>query len=103
MSDGINPRDIKIDFAKEIVARFHTIARAETAHQEFTERFQKGAIPDNLEEVSVSLNEPMQLAQLLKHIALTQSTSEAIRLIKQAAVKIDGEKVINPAATIGVW
>lgn len=100
VSEGANPRDIKIDFAKEIVTRFHNMASAEAAHQEFTERFQKGSIPDNLEELSVALNDPMHLAQLLKHIALTQSTSEAIRLIKQGAVKIDGEKAIDPAVLL---
>lgn len=90
---GANPRDIKIDFAKEIVARFHDQTQAEQAHKEFIERFQKGIIPDDLEEHTLTLKEPLSLVQLLKQVNLTQSTSEAIRLVKQGAVKINGDKV----------
>ncbi|PWY54148.1 tyrosine--tRNA ligase [Legionella qingyii] len=90
--DGANPRDIKIDFAKEIVARFHDQTQAEHAHKEFIERFQKGIIPEDLEEQTITSNESLSLAQILKQMNLTQSTSEAIRLVKQGAVKIDGEK-----------
>ncbi|MGM9455048.1 tyrosine--tRNA ligase [Legionella bozemanae] len=90
---GANPRDIKIDFAKEIVARFHDQTQAEQAHKEFIERFQKGIIPEDLEEQTLTLKEPLSLVQLLKQVNLTQSTSEAIRLVKQGAVKINGDKV----------
>lgn len=100
VSDGVNPRDIKIDFAKEIVARFHSVDAAESAHIEFIERFQKGAIPDNIEEINLVTDKPPQLAQLLKQIAMTQSTSESIRMIKQAAVKINGEKVSDPSLVL---
>ncbi|MCE0724674.1 MULTISPECIES: tyrosine--tRNA ligase [Legionella] len=89
---GANPRDIKIDFAKEIVARFHDQTQAEQAHKEFIERFQKGIIPEDLEEQTLTLKEPLSLVQLLKQMNLTQSTSEAIRLVKQGAVKINGDK-----------
>ncbi|WP_454783500.1 tyrosine--tRNA ligase [Legionella sp. WA2022007384] len=98
--DGTNPRDIKIDFAKEIVARFHDQTQAEHAHKEFVERFQKGIIPEDLEEQTITSKEPLSLAQLLKQMNLTQSTSEAIRLVKQGAVKIDGDKAEDPAVVL---
>ncbi|WP_298626285.1 tyrosine--tRNA ligase [uncultured Legionella sp.] len=97
VAEGLNPRDVKIDFAKEIVARFHDDSQAETVHKEFIERFQKGAIPENLEELSLTSNEPVNLAQLLKQLDLTSSTSESIRMVKQGAVKINGDKVSDPA------
>ncbi|KTD74343.1 tyrosine--tRNA ligase [Legionella tucsonensis] len=93
VTQGANPRDIKIDFAKEIVARFHDQTQAEHAHKEFIERFQKGIIPEDLEEQTLALKEPLSLVQLLKQMNLTQSTSEAIRLVKQGAVRINGDKV----------
>lgn len=92
-ADGANPRDIKIEFAKEIVARFHDKTQAEQVHKEFVERFQKGIIPEDIEEHTVSSQEEVPLASLLKQINLTQSTSEAIRMVRQGAVKIDGNKV----------
>ena len=102
VDQGVNPRDIKIDFAKEIVARFHDQDQAENMHRDFIERFQKGIIPEDLEELSISINEPANLAQLLKQIELTASTSESIRLVKQGAVKINGEKVSDPALTLSL-
>jgi tyrosyl-tRNA synthetase len=102
VEEGVNPRDIKIDFAKEIVARFHNEAHAERVHQEFIDRFQKGAIPEDLEELTVLLNEPVPLAQLLKQINLTQTTSESMRLVKQGGVKIDGDKASDPALLLAL-
>jgi tyrosyl-tRNA synthetase len=96
VEEGINPRDIKVNFAKEIVTRFHSKAQAEQAHKEFIERFQKGITPSNLEEITLT-NTSLPLAQLLKQMNLTQSTSESMRMVKQGAVKIDGEKIDNPA------
>jgi tyrosyl-tRNA synthetase len=96
VEEGGNPRDTKIEFAKEIVARFHDAASAEKAHQEFIERFQKGGIPQDLEEIILPCDAPMGLAHLLKHLNLTASTSDSLRMIKQGAVKIDGEKVADP-------
>ncbi|KTC90881.1 tyrosine--tRNA ligase [Fluoribacter dumoffii] len=101
-AQGANPRDIKIDFAKEIVARFHDQAQAEHAHREFIERFQKGIIPEDLEEQTLTLQEPLSLAQILKQMNLTQSTSESIRLVKQGAVKINGDKAEDPALVLPV-
>lgn len=91
---GANPRDIKIELAKEIIARFHDEAAAEGAHQDFIQRFQKNAIPDDMPEVSVSMDaDGIAIGNLLKEAGLVGSTSDAMRMIKQGAVKIDGEKV----------
>lgn len=97
VNEGLNPRDVKIDFAKEIVARFHDQNQAETVHKEFIERFQKGVIPENLEELSLIGDDSVHLAQLLKQLDLTASTSESIRMVKQGAVKINGDKVSDPS------
>lgn len=101
-ADGANPRDIKIEFAKEIVERFHDKEQAEQAHKDFIERFQKGNIPEDLEELSVFLETPIPLTQLLKQLELTASTSESIRMVKQGAVKIDSEKAIDPGQLLGL-
>lgn len=94
VADGANPRDIKILLAKEIIGRYHDDAAAEQAHQDFVNRFQKNAIPDDLPEVSLSSAiEGMPIANLLKEAGLVASTSEALRMIKQGAVKINGEKL----------
>ena len=90
---GANPRDIKIALAKEIIARFHDEAAAEAAHQEFIYRFQKGAIPDDIEEVELSVGEGIAIANLLKELGFVKSTSDAMRMIKQGAAKIDGVKI----------
>ncbi|CCD07888.1 TPA: tyrosine--tRNA ligase [Legionella pneumophila] len=100
--EGKNPRDVKIDFAKEIVARFHDQTQAEFAHNKFIERFQKGNIPEDLEELSLVIAEPIALAQLLKQIDLTASTSESIRMVKQGAVKVDGDKVSDPSLKLPI-
>lgn len=90
---GANPRDIKIALAKEIIARFHDDAAAEAAHQEFINRFQKGAVPDDIEEIELSVGEGIAIANLLKELGFVKSTSDAMRMIKQGAAKIDGEKI----------
>ena len=91
---GANPRDTKIELAKEIIARFHDDAAAEGAHQDFIQRFQKNAIPDDMQEVTVHLEgESMGIANLLKAANLVNSTSDAMRMVKQGAVKINGDKV----------
>jgi tyrosyl-tRNA synthetase len=94
VADGKNPRDIKIYLAKELIARFHSSEQAEAAHQEFIQRFQKNAIPDEMPEFTLMLgSEGLAVANLLKEAGLVASTSEAMRMIKQGAVKQDGEKV----------
>lgn len=88
---GKNPRDVKILLAKEIIARFHDDAAAEAAKQEFINRFQKGAMPDEMPEFTFEGD--IGLATLLKEAGLVSSTSEAIRSAQQGGVKIDGEKI----------
>ncbi|MBO9490888.1 tyrosine--tRNA ligase [Endozoicomonas sp. G2_1] len=96
VADGANPRDIKIELAKELIERFHDSAAAEAAHQEFINRFQKGAMPDEMPEFEfASQDGGLAIANLLKEAGLVASTSEAMRMIKQGAVKIDGEKVAD--------
>ena len=93
---GENPRDIKIELAKELIARFHDEAAAESAHQDFIQRFQKNAIPDEIEAVTLTLDEAqLGIASVLKEAGLVASTSEAMRMVKQSAVKIDGDKVTD--------
>jgi len=93
---GSNPRDVKIDLAKELIERFHDNAAAEAAHQEFINRFQKGAMPDDMPEMEiVAENGEIAIANLLKEAGLVTSTSDALRMIKQGAAKIDGDKVTD--------
>jgi tyrosyl-tRNA synthetase len=94
VANGENPRDIKIMLAKEIIARFHDDAAAEGAHQDFIQRFQKNAIPDDMPELEIALSdEGIAIGNLLKEANLVGSTSDAVRMIKQGAVKINGDKV----------
>ncbi|MDD1794181.1 tyrosine--tRNA ligase [Enterovibrio makurazakiensis] len=102
---GKNPRDVKILLAKEIIARFHSEADAESAEAEFINRFQKGAMPEEMDEFS--FEQGVAIANLLKDADLVGSTSDAMRMIRQGAVKIDGEKVedtkLVPAAGTAVY
>ena len=91
---GANPRNYKVLLAQEIVERFHNKEAAEKALETFEARFQRGAMPDEMDEVTVKAEATgCAIATLLKEAGLTASTSEAIRMINQGAVKIDGEKV----------
>lgn len=91
---GKNPRDVKFELAQEIVARFHDQAAAQRAQQAFIERFQKGNLPDEIQEVRLTAPDGnLPLPNLLKQAQLVSSTSDAMRMIKQGAVKIDGERV----------
>jgi tyrosyl-tRNA synthetase len=101
VSDGRNPRDIKVMFAKEIVARFHTAIAAETALADFESRFRHGGVPDQMPEISLSAEGPgLSVVQALKLSGLSTSTSEAMRGIKQGGVRIDGEKILDKETTI---
>jgi len=94
VSDGRNPRDVKFELALEIVGRFHDDGAAEAAKSEFIARFQKGAMPGEIQDISVaSQGNGLGIAHLLKEAGLVSSTSEAFRMIKQGAVRIDGERV----------
>lgn len=91
-AEGRNPRDIKIELAKEIIARFHSDADAEAAHQDFIQRFSKNALPDDIPELTLNIEgDNLPIAQLLKEAGLVESTSEALRMIKQGAVKLNGD------------
>ncbi|HEX6156076.1 MAG TPA: tyrosine--tRNA ligase, partial [Burkholderiales bacterium] len=94
-----HPRDVKVRFAKEIVARFHGAAAAERAEADFASRFREGEVPAEMPEVTVRAPDGggMLIAQLLKQAQLTPSTSEAQRMIDQGGVKLDGERVSDKA------
>lgn len=100
IEQGANPRDIKFLLCDEIITRFHTAAAAQSAKQDFIQRFQKNAIPDEMPEVKVSLGDGLLIGNLIKEAQLCASTSEAMRMVKQGAVKIDGEKVTDPKQLI---
>ena len=91
--DGENPRNIKFRLAEEIITRFHSEAQAKKAQQNFIDRFAKNQIPDEMDEFTFSKG--IKVANLLKDTNLVSSTSEAFRMIKQGAVKIDGEKLTD--------
>jgi tyrosyl-tRNA synthetase len=93
---GMNPRDVKFLLAEELVERFHDRAAAVEAREAFIARFQKGAMPDDMPEVKVAAdNGVLAIAQLLREAGLVQSSSEGMRMVKQGAVKIDGEKITD--------
>ena len=101
ISEGKNPRDVKIDLAKELIARFHDETAAQAAHDEFINRFQKGALPDDMPELTITTeNGEIAIANLLKEAGLVASTSDAFRMIKQGAAKIDSEKVTERCLVI---
>ena len=96
VEQGTNPRDIKIELAKELIARFHSEADAQGAHDDFIQRFQKKALPDEIPELTITIAEDtILIANLLKEANLVVSTSEAMRMIKQGAVKLNGEDKIT--------
>jgi len=98
---GKNPIDIKKDFAQEIVSRFHSIEEGQQARDGFENQFKKGELPEDIEDITIDVGvEGMPIANVIKEAGLTASTSEAIRMIKQGAVKIDGEKVEDKALLI---
>jgi tyrosyl-tRNA synthetase len=94
IAGGVNPRDIKFLLGEELVARFHGQADAIRAREAFVARFQKGQMPEDMPEVTLSVGaEGMPIANVLKEAGLVGSTSDAIRMLKQGAVRIDGERV----------
>ncbi len=101
---GANPRDFKVKLAQEIITRFHSAALAEKALENFEARFQQGAIPDEMDEIELISKDAggYAIANLLKDAGLVGSTSDGLRMIKQGAVKIEGEKVENPKLIIAL-
>ena len=92
--EGVNPRDIKFELCMELVGRFHGRQAANKARDDFVARFRKGALPDEIPEKTVrSQGDGVAIANLLKEAGLTETTSESMRMIRQGAVKIDGERV----------
>ena len=107
-SGEANPRDIKVLLAKEIITRYHSKEEAESAYNDFVTRFSKNAIPDDIPEVTLNLTDDgMMVANMLKEAGLVASTSDAMRMIKQNAVKCDGEVVTDSKLKVGastkVW
>lgn len=93
---GCNPRDIKVRFAQEIVARFHDAAAAALALTDFESRFRQGGMPETMPEHTLSAGTAgLAIANILKQAGLTASTSEALRMIEQGGVKLDGEKIAD--------
>jgi tyrosyl-tRNA synthetase len=98
---GLNPRDVKFRLAHEIVARFHSAAAAEQAQANFVARFQKGQMPEQIPEFNVAaVDGSLVVSRLLKEAGLTASTSEALRLIQQGGVRIDGERLSDPGLAV---
>ena len=103
VANGENPRDIKYQLAEELVTRFHDKGAADMAQRDFIARHRHGQVPDVMDERALSSAEPaLGIAHILRDVGLTSSTSEAIRMIKQGAVRIDNERVDNPKMTIEV-
>jgi tyrosyl-tRNA synthetase len=100
-AEGRNPRDAKVLLAKEIVARFHSPAAADAALAQFEARFKDGAMPESMPEVTLR-GDPsgMPIAQLAKQAGIVESTSEALRLIAQRGLKVDGDVVADKALVI---
>ena len=101
VAGGRNPRDIKVTFAQEIVARFHDHTAAEKALADFEARFKQGALPDEMPEVALNCGPAgLSIVQVLKQAGLTPSTSEAVRMIEQGGVKLNGGKVSDKALVL---
>ena len=90
---GLNPMEIKFRLAGELVARFHSAGDAQSARERFVGRFRRGELPEDMPEISLAGSGGLQIAALLKAVGLVGSTSEALRLIAQGGVRIDGERV----------
>ncbi len=102
-AQGANPRDYKVSLAQEIVTRFYDAAAANKALESFEARFVRGAMPDEIEAVTVKGDATgCAIANVLKQAGLTASTSEAIRMINQGAVKIDGEKITDAKLMLAI-
>jgi len=100
-SEGRNPREAKVLLAQEIVARFHSAQAAADALAEFESRFRDHAVPENMPAVTLHSNgQGLSLPQLCKQAGLTASTSEALRLIEQRGLKVDGDVIVDKSLNI---
>ncbi len=102
IAEGRNPRDVKVLLAQELIERFHNRAAAEDALVDFETRFKQGAIPDDIPEVRLAAADGLPIAQLLKAAGLTATTSEALRMIDQGGVRMDGQKIIDRSLHVSV-
>jgi tyrosyl-tRNA synthetase len=103
VAEGANPRDVKVRFAQELVARFHDAAAATRALAEFEARFQKGVLPDDMPQISLTgVDGSLPVPQLLKQAGLVASTSDAIRQIAGGGVRLDGERVADKSVAVAV-
>ena len=101
VTEGRNPRDLKVLLAQEIVARFHSAQAATEALADFEARFRQGAIPEDIPEVSLSAPDgALSIAQLLKQAGLVSSTSDALRMIDQGGVRIDGARIEDKSLSL---
>jgi tyrosyl-tRNA synthetase len=97
VAGGVNPRDVKFQLAEELVARFHGAAAGRRAQEDFVARFQRGALPDEIQETELPTGGAgLPIANLLRDAGLAASTSEAMRLVGQGAVRMGGERVEDP-------
>jgi tyrosyl-tRNA synthetase len=96
---GRNPKDAKVMLAKEITARFHSAAAADAAEQDFMNRA-RGGVPDQIDAVALG-GAPLAIGALLKQVGLAPSTSEALRLVAQGGVRIDGAVVSDKGLKLG--
>ena len=98
VKEGLNPRDVKMMLAHELIVRFHSHSAADQAQDAFINRFRKGQLPDNIPELTIVVDDAvLSVVSILKRAELVQSTSEAMRMIRQGAVKIDGQKISDIA------
>lgn len=102
VASGLNPRDVKVMLGQELVTRFHSRGAAEEALAEFEARFRQGVLPDDMPELELHIGGALSLVQVLKQAGLTASTSEALRMIEQGAVRANGDKVSDKSVTITV-
>ena len=103
VAEGVNPRNIKVGFAQEIVDRFHGAGAAQQALADFEARFQKGVLPEDMPEVSLnSSNGGLAVPLLLKQAGLVASTSDAIRQIAGGGVRLDGERVTDKGLIVSM-
>jgi tyrosyl-tRNA synthetase len=100
VKDGANPRDIKVELAMELTERFSNQESALKAKDNFFKKFSTNELPSDIEEKIIEAKETYAFANLLKDIGFAVSTSEAIRLINQGAVKVDQEKVVSKDYTL---
>lgn len=101
IKQGANPRDIKFLLGEELVGRFHSAQASDQARNNFIARFQQGAQPDEMPEITLTVKDSkLPIVNVLKEAQLVDSTSEAIRLIKQGGIRVDGERVVDPKIVI---